>query len=767
MSTSAVDDATHHPDDTGPDEAPALATDPTAGRTSGPAAQGDATAREIALEQRYVDHVYERVAEMTEQAQLLAAEGRARGMITGAGVKWDDEARFFERDVLVHHASRRIARLDSEHGGLVFGRLDRRPDGDTPVRSAADLTVDYVGRIGVLDEEYEPLVIDWRAPAASVFYQATGADPKGVIRRRVLHSVVAKVNGVDDDLLDPQDAPGDLVVIGDGALMGALTRARGTTMRDIVATIQAEQDAAIRAPARSATLISGGPGTGKTVVALHRAAYLLYTDRRRFEGGGVLVIGPSPAFMAYIERVLPSLGEDSVTLRSIGAVVDGEHARRHDSAAVVAIKGSLRMRQVLRRAARDGVPGGPDSLRLWHGGEALRLDQRELATIRRRVLGSGGPRNAAVRRAARLLALALWDRSRARARADANDEDEERESFVSGLFDDSGFGEFVAAWWPTLTPRQVLGWLGIAERTRRYAAGVLDDGETAALAASYAAVEPGGAVEDPTVEDVALLDELRVMLTPRTEAYRPDPSTTRDPEEVTTASDREYAAPGALVRPGDHDDYAHLLVDEAQDLSPMQWRMVGRRGTSASWTVVGDPAQSAWPHPAESAEAMEAALRTQPRQRVHLATNYRNSAEIFDYAASLVRRTVPDADIPRAVRSTGHDPEHRVVADRADVADGVRSGVRDLLAAVPGTVAVLVADAGRGAAAGAVEGIEPGRVSVLSPLECKGMEYDGVLVVEPDRIVAESPMGDRLLYVALTRATQRLITLRSGPAAGG
>ena len=233
----------------------------------------------------------------------------------------------------------------------------------------------YIGRLGVRDDDYEPLVIDWRAPAASPFYRATPVEPLGVLRRRVLRCQGDRVVGVEDDLMVPE-APDDIVVVGDGALMAALTRSRGPRMRDIVATIQRHQDEAIRSPSRGVTEITGGPGTGKTVVALHRAAYLLYSDRRRYESGGILVVGPSAAYTAYIERVLPSLGEESVTLRSTGDLVDAVSARRHDPPAAAAIKGSLRMRELLARAARDLVPGAPTEFRAFVAGEAVRLTRR-------------------------------------------------------------------------------------------------------------------------------------------------------------------------------------------------------------------------------------------------------------------------------------------------------------------------------------------------------------------------------------------------------
>ncbi len=225
----------------------------------------------------------------------------------------------------------------------MFGRLDHR---DAPTR--------YIGRLGLRDADRDVLLVDWRAPAAAVFYQATAQDPAGVVRRRVLKSAFDQVIGVEDDLLDAEHAPDDMVIVGEGALLAALAKSRDRTMHSVVATIQREQDDAIRSPHKGVTTISGGPGTGKTVVALHRAAYLLYTDRRRYEGGGVLVVGPNAVFMAYIERVLPSLGETSVSLRALGDIVDGISTSHHDIARVAQIKGSARMRRTWpgRRAGR-------------------------------------------------------------------------------------------------------------------------------------------------------------------------------------------------------------------------------------------------------------------------------------------------------------------------------------------------------------------------------------------------------------------------------
>ena len=280
----------------------------------------DVRTQEIAAEQQVVDRVYERVESMRAQSKALAREGHGRAAAGPA-------SGLVERDAMVHRAAAQLRALDAEAEGLVFGRLDF-DDGETY----------HIGRLGVRDEDREPLLIDWRAPAAAPFYRATSGEPLGVVRRRVIICRGPEVVDLDDDVLTPDDA-GDLRVLGEGALLAALRRSRGPHMRDIVTTIQREQDEAIRAPARGVTLITGGPGTGKTQVALHRAAYLLYTDRGRFADGRILVVGPSTVFTTYISRVLPALGEDSVHLRALGELVDGVTATRRDPRRVAADQG--------------------------------------------------------------------------------------------------------------------------------------------------------------------------------------------------------------------------------------------------------------------------------------------------------------------------------------------------------------------------------------------------------------------------------------------
>jgi DNA helicase IV len=713
---------------------------------------------ELEAEQQHVDRVYARVEEAARSASRIAVDGHQRGQAQNVGrVRDEEQTGLYERDVLVYAAARRIAELDAEHEGLVFGRLDSDQGDETrPASTAAELDKLYVGRIGVRDAEYEPLVIDWRAPAAEPFYRATATDRLRVVRRRVLRNKGPRIVGLEDDLLGPERAPEDLPVMGEGALMASLSRARGHTMRDIVATIQAEQDKAIRAPARGVTVIGGGPGTGKTVVALHRAAYLLYSDRRRFERGGVLVVGPSAAFMAYIERVLPSLGENTVSLRAVGELVDGVKATGVDDADVAAIKGSLRMRGLLARAARDRVPGAPSSLRVFVGGATIELTANQLDNVRRNALRRT-PRNRAAAEARKALIAALWTRFPDDLR---NGRYADRESFGDIVTDLPAYRSFFSAWWPVLTPGAVLRWLGDARRAARWSHGDFSAAEIERLA------EAIRSTDEFTIADVALLDELGTVLgrPPVVEAGKDDEfdwleGLSDGVNEVLTTSERRARA-AAAADADEPDDYAHVLVDEAQDLSPMQWRMVTRRGPQASWTIVGDPAQSSWPDPDEARAAMDSMLQHLQRHTFRLSTNYRNSAEIYSFAGEVIRREIPDADLPDAVRRTGVGPEHRVF-DAGKVAEAAADAAGELLQLVEGTVGVIVPPKLRGEVDPVLAELGDPRVVALSPLESKGLEYDAVVVVEPDRIVSDTLGGVRALYVVLTRATQRLITVNS------
>ena len=747
--------------------------------------------QEIASEQRVVDRVYERVEVMRSRARVLAREGHAR---TTAG----PPSSLVERDALVLHAAEQLRALDAEAEGLVFGRLDF-DDGETY----------HIGRLGLRDDNREPLLVDWRAPVAAAFYRATPGEPLGVVRRRVIICRGPRVVDLDDDLLTP-DAAGDLRVLGEGALLAALQRARGPHLRDIVTTIQREQDEAIRASVSGVTLITGGPGTGKTQVALHRAAYLLYTDRNRFANGRILVVGPSTIFTSYISRVLPSLGEDSVQLRAIGELVDGVTATRRDPASVAEIKGSDRIREVLVELMWQVPPTAPDRLRLVYAGQVLTLGGTELVEVRSRVRArasaAGVPPNAARGIAAAVLLDALW------AKVDGGHLN--RELFVEEVGDRGEFRRFLTAWWPRLAPTEVLSWLKDPARARV----VLDAEHAETLAASFRDHS------DWSVEDVPLLDELAELLgeipaepktspvgsrlrelttgTRRVETFvlsctlrdgwslfapgHPTPIALAGPEidnDAVAAAQRwaegvilgeghrvvgwtdgrdpygEEAYVPVLAEPlpvpepddepADDVDYAHVIIDEAQDLSPMEARMIARRATYASMTIVGDLGQATHPLAAGSWPELLARLGRRDARTLELRTGYRVPQVIADYAARLLP---PEITPTRSYRPGGSLSVRRVDDLHAAVREAVREAPRE------GTVAVIAADQACRTLAPLCDG-----VTVLPASMVKGLEYDHVIVVEPADIVAAEPRGRNRLYVVLTRAVASLVVLHKQP----
>ncbi|GAA4657940.1 MULTISPECIES: HelD family protein [Amycolatopsis] len=691
---------------------------------------------EIAIEQEHVDRVYSRLAELRAQAEAMRAKGYEIGHGAQREAVFEQASMLFERDMMVFHANQTLQTLDAEYEGLVFGRLDQV--GNEKI---------YVGRLGIRDAEFDNLVTDWRAPAAAAFYQATAEEPMDVVRRRVIRCSGQTVLDVDDDVLIPDAVPEDMRIVGEGALMAALGRSRGEKMRDIVATIQREQDEVIRAPWRGVTEITGGPGTGKTAVALHRAAYLLYRYRRQLGGAGVFVLGPSGVFTNYISRVLPSMGETNVELRALGEVLDGVVATRQDPAPLAAIKGSLRMRKVLTKAMRDTPPDVPGEMRIVYRGEVLKLTTKELEKVRRKVHGHGGPPNRSRIRAAETLLEALADKAEENAKADGRTVD--RAELITELGERIDFHRFLVVWWPVLYPGEILRWLGDPARLSRAGKGVLKRDEVDLLAASFADRE-----RDWSVADVALLDELRILVGPPPKRRR-----RAQPVELDAAPAARGSEGQGPHRPEHYDEYSHIVVDESQDLSPMQWRMIGRRGKYASWTVVGDPVQSSWPDPEEAAQARDQAFgpRT-PRRRYTLRTNYRNSKEIFDLAAKVVAGHAGADELPEAVRTTGLEPEVRIV-DRASVEASTQAAAKELLDAVEGTVGVICAMDRVPEVQRWVQADE--RLKVVGSLDSKGLEYDAVVLVEPTELITESTTGRRVLYVALTRATQQLTVVAS------
>ncbi len=743
---------------------------------------------ELEAEQRYLDSAYARLDAMRDAARRVA-EGYADVRQGGT-----HQARL-ERDAADAVTRRRLAALDIGDLPLCFGRLDLRVDGHDERHSLGDdLRAGnrfYVGRISVTDEEQAPLVVDWRAPVAEPFYRATGVDPMGVVRRR--HFLMRPGNGrdlvgVDDEVFDRDaaDASG-LTVMGEAALLASLERARTGRMSDIVATIQAEQDQAIRADLPGVLVVTGGPGTGKTAVALHRAAYLLYTYRKHLAARGVLLIGPNSIFLRYIDQVLPSLGEEDVQLATAAGLKPQYRVVAQDGPDLARIKGDARMARVLANALRDREHPLPRDLVVRFDGVVLRLHHGASARIvhrARRRRGTHNERRPQVVRAVVEHLRSQYRRALGAAAPDDPDWDKEIDSRLRRL------PEVRAAldrMWPVLNGVELVHDLfSFPALVRSAAHGILDRREQRQL------VRPrSSSVRDVpwTEADLALVDEADALLGPL-EAARPRRRRTRRRRDDAAASRvvaelgvggfvtgaeiaRRYGgdSPSADGEREEPRTFGHVVVDEAQDLSAMQWRMLSRRCPSGSMTIVGDFGQASRAGALRSWDEVLEQLpdRTEPRV-ITLTVNYRTPAEIMQIAHRLLAAAAPQVEPTRAVRRTGAAP--RVVAVGAgDLVDEV---VRTTLAAAEadGTIAVVapvdlhgvlvdrLADVN--AVADSADALDA-PVAVLAAEDAKGLEFDQVIVVEPARLVAADPAGLRLLYMTLTRATRRLFVIHAAP----
>jgi DNA helicase IV len=752
---------------------------------------------EIAAEQAYLDAVYDRLDAMRESAERVAA---AYGDVRQGGTH---QARL-ERDIAVETTHRRLAALDIGDTPLCFGRIDRVDD-----------TQFYVGRLAVDDADRTPLVIDWRAPVAEPFYRATALEPMGVLRRRhLLTKHGREVIGLDDEVFDPDavEAAG-LTVLGEGALMAALERSRTGRMADIVATIQSEQDSAVRADLPGVLVVAGGPGTGKTAVALHRAAYLLYTFRRRLGNQGVLLVGPSTVFLRYIEQVLPSLGEHEVQLATVSGLKPGLNAREPDSPAAAAVKADERMATVLRRALDDRERPPRQDVELRIDGLRLRITRRECRRVIERVKRRRSTHNAQRPLVERMLldrlvaqyrsALARTHReildldygegeagydaqvAAALSRGEPPPREWERE-LTGRLRRHPEVRKLLERMWPVLTgPELVHDLFSFQALIRSASDDVLTRDEQQLLFRPRSADVREVAW---TEGDVALVDEADSLLGP-VEAARPrrgNRRTAADREAVEAAQSvvRElglggYTTAAALAdrygngsgRPDESipelRTFGHVLVDEAQDLTPMQWRMLARRCPTGSMTIVGDFGQASRPGAAAGWDDVLALLPSHdaPR-RVTLTVNYRTPAEIMDLANKLLAVAASGVEPTQSVRHTGFPPEF-VRTD--DLVAGASAAARTALGQ-GGTVAVIApveihpaiteALADVGAVADAADALDA-PIGVLIATDAKGLEFDHVVVVEPARLVTPDSAGLRLLYVTLTRATQTLTVVHS------
>jgi len=692
---------------------------------------------DLDAEQAYIDHAYD----------CLEATRRAASRMTTmveVGRGGTEQARF-ERDVIWDTMLHRLAQLDLGEAALCFGRIDIRGE-DGGIGSSY-----HIGRIAVSDEHQEPVIVDWRAPVAEPFYRATGREPMGLVRRRHFATRGRTLLGIEDELFGDAvaalgieaGAAADPAVSGHGALLAALQTARTGRLSDIVATIQAEQDEVIRAELPGVLVVQGGPGTGKTVVALHRAAYLLYTHRFPLEGQGVLVIGPNRLFLGYIEQVLPSLGEAGVELAVLADLVPDVRMRGYDRGPTARVKGDLRMAEVLARAVRDRQRPLRRDLVIGYGLQHLRFTVDES----RRIVQEGRRRyrrhNAARRFVEGEVFAAL-----ARSGRGELDPAEVRER----LRREPAVREALEWMWPVLTPAQLLNDLFGSRALLHHAGrGLLSPAECDALLRERT---PAG--QEPVFrhDDAPLLDEARALLGPKPRRRRPGESA--DSDDVRT--------------------YGHIVVDEAQDLSPMQLRMVARRSLNGSLTVVGDIAQATgqWAH-ADWDEILEHLPRKRPPRRAELTLGYRLPAPNMALAARVLRVAAPELSPPRSIREDGPPPSIVGVPDAADLAAAVVAATRDEVEAVdPGQVAVICPASLVDAVSGALTeaGVEHGhatrhgldqQVTVVPVGLVKGLELDASVVVEPAAIVDEEAQGLRALYVALTRATKRLALVHHRP----
>ena len=706
---------------------------------------------ELRSEQSYVTGLYARL-----DAERARAKDKFRAALAG------DAETLADRDSEVRAVAKEVKRLNVADEGLCFGRLD-----------AISGERFYIGRLGLFDAEndYEPLLLDWRAPAARAFYVATAANPENMHRRRQFHTRERRLVDFADETFGRPDGaePGGSE---DLALLAAVNAPRGEGMRDIVATIQAEQDEIIRHDHPGVLVIEGGPGTGKTVVALHRVAYLLYTQRERIERHGVLVVGPNTTFLKHVDRVLPALGESSVVFITVGDLVPGMHVTAEDDQLAAQLKGSLKILDVLAAAVADRqrLPERPLLIEL--ADVTMRIDAETAEWAREEARASGLPHNHARAVFTDIVTWVLTERAIARIGRGwlTRDDRAAWEKLRTDLLDELAENEqFVAALdrlWPILTPETLLAPL-FASPERLHAAG-----------AHQALCRADG--EAWTVSDVPLLDELGDLLgadkqadqtAERERNYEAEYAAgvlslleiasedSMEDEEQLRAQHMIYAedlADRFLERDtrelaeraaADRDwTYRHVVVDEAQELSEMDWRVLMRRCPGKSFTIVGDLAQR---RSAAGATSWGAMLEPYvPGRWVYrsLSVNYRTPAEIMAVAAALLAEFAPGVQPPESVRSCGVQPWSRQVSED-ELPAAIEEFVRD--------------EAGREGTSIVIG--PPGVPGTVPPAETKGLEFDSVLVVDPQRILASGPRGAAELYVALTRATQRLGVLHRDP----
>lgn len=691
-------------------------------------------------EQRFIDHAYE----CLETTKTDAWKIREMNEASMGGTY---QARF-ERNAFDEVLVGRLTQLDLGDSALVFGRIDRLTESPDAFESF------HIGRIAVADSAREPVVVDWRAPVAEPFYRATGREPMGLARRRHFEVQGRELLGIEDELfgaghlgvghdegLDGEPASSTPTLRGYSTLLSVLSRGRTGQLGDIVATIQAEQDEIIRSPQQGVLVVEGGPGTGKTVVALHRAAYLLYTFRFPLEDQGVLVVGPNRVFLRYIERVLPSLGEAGVEQVVLADLVRGHNFGAKDNEAVARIKGDLRMSQIIVTAIKDRQRPLRKDVEIAFGAGYLRLTVNQS-----KVLVSEGRR-----RFRRHNAANHWVETEIVATmiASSRNPDADIETTRSALRDLPEFRAVINYIWPVLTAAELLHDLYSSKALLRLAAQkVCTTEEYESLHRQRAESLAEAKFSDA---DVAVLDEALSLLGPKPRRN----GRINDADEVRT--------------------YGHIVIDEVQDLSPMQLRMISRRSLNGAMTIVGDIAQATSAHaPASWKEVLAHLPKKNPSRVIGLTVGYRIPRQIMELATRVLKAAAPLQTSPVSVREGDETP--KIIATTIDelFSELIKDTQRMVAELSGGNVAIVCPDSmsetistaldkaqiahGRAGVSGIEAGLTVVPVSVV-----KGLELDGVIVVEPAKIVAAQTHGLRALYVALTRSTKQLSVIHSEP----
>ncbi len=704
---------------------------------------------DLAAEQKYLARANERLQAMRRSAREMmdAALSTPRGGTHQARA---------ERDVIVRQSLARLEQLEIGDQALTFGGIDY----DRPLEPASTY---HIGRLAVSDEDMEPLVVDWRAPVAEPFYRATGKDPMGLTRRRHFALEHKELIDIEDELFDVEGGPedqegaGEVRLSGPGSLFAAVTRARTGRMADIVSTIQAQQDQIIRAPLPGILVVQGGPGTGKTAVALHRAAYLLYTYRMRLERQGVLVIAPSRIFARYIGEVLPSLGESGVQIMTIRGLAGFDDAALPESSEEALLKGDLRMASFVAKAVRDRQRPLKHPAEIALGAFVVAVSPADTAEAVKAAKRRGGTHNRRRRIVESVLAARIVEKYLARKEVRANqlasatglldeelaspkdvgvsDETAVKTELARRLTKANDFQRLVQRIWPSLSPEDLVGDLYSHMPLIRLAGRNLFKEEEMRLL--FRPMSAGKKVRAWSKSDVVLLNEAKLHL---------------GSHRKRSEDDEERG-------------FGHIIVDEAQDLSPMEARMIGRYSLSSSMTLVGDVAQATSPFGRRSwSEIISAMPKGSSFELVELKVNYRTPQEVMDVAGALLKTFAPELRTAISIRRSGQPVMISHVVNEELMKHLLRVVRTEVQSVEPGTVAVIVPGKEKRfyldglAQSGLDVSARPdARLAVLSLDEAKGLEFDSVVISGANHLLSSSSWNLRALFVAMTRTTNRLV----------